>query len=472
MMRPPRQQLLAYQSTEELRRKEEKRQKKIDDPTVVKMIPAARYIIYYATIITFGEFLLHVGDSSARDVTFAWQNFAFCAFTWPYYILTIAGKTVDVTVEEAGGWYKLLKEIGFTYGALMVSQTIIALLLKFELISITNIEIFLFHISAGICEEIAFRLLPITLMKMATAQVLIERRDKKLKGLKPGLTVQYYVPMLITVFITAIIFMFMHTSVYGRVPLLMISTFLAGLILGTSFYVTGSIFATIFAHVLNNAVTAGVVVRNSMLTGDTVTQVLIIIIIMVLFLAFIVAFRRERGKHHEKKQATSTVKEKTSKEKKPVTTRDVLLMMIGGVAFSLVVYWPLHAFSTDTIDNFLINEIEEGLPGIDTINVLIIFYSIIVFGTFAITSFIVSDRRVSWKKLVAVNIAAIVITLLYMWGMSGSTFHLYYPWIQPYPRYVNAAYLAYVLVNPAMYFSIQLIAHVIFMTLLAWGLLA
>lgn len=474
-LNPPRSAVVSYQGQVKLvpwNEKEKIRQRKIKDPAVVKMIPAARYIIYYATIITLCEFIMHVFDASEWGRTFAFQNLVFCAFTMPYYILAAAGKTVNVTVEEAGGWYTLLSQLGTTFILLMASQFIIAFILGFELISVSDVEIYLFYLSAGICEEICFRFFPITILKMVIPPIIKQKPTMKQTRARPELVLYYYTPLIITVAITAVIFMFAHSWVYGGNFLLMLSTFIAGVILGTSFYLTGNIFATIFAHVLNNSITAGVVVKNAAIVGNFPSQVLIIIVIFVAIIGFIVAFRKDRSKRHQ--QAVTITRpqpRQVSQKTGRITGRDLLLTMIGGLAFSFVIYWIVHAFTIDTIDEFLAREMDAGLAAIDTINFIIILDSITILVTFTMSALIVTSQKVPTWKIIIANVLAAGQTWGMMWGISTALFNAHYPWIVVYPQYANAVFLAYVLGNPVAYFVLLVLIHVFIVLAFSWGLM-
>lgn len=301
----------------------------VKQDVLIKMLAISRYIIYFYMAVTLAEFALHVSDSTANGRQFALFNLIFFMFGVPYFILERAGKVVNVDEDEFGGWDKIIfAGVVPTAFVLFISQILIGFAIQFEKLAIEKLEIYVFYLSAAIAEETLMRVVLITLLKRVIPGPGKQQEMQALQQiqhLKPGIWNEIkdaFITlwrMITIVTLNALLFMLAHLYVYGDQPLLLLSAFIAGVILGAAYYITENFLVNVVAHLMNNAAAASTVVQNSVLSTmqfDAISAILSIALVTVITIVLLYTAKgRSRGR------GTTRTKIKKPVKKQQASTR-------------------------------------------------------------------------------------------------------------------------------------------------------
>lgn len=230
------------------------------DNTKVNVLPYTFFILLFGSITALVEFAIHIGDP---DPSFAYQNILFIAFNSTFFILMLFRQTRFVDEKFFGGWTRLLIQVVITTSAIFAIQIIVGFFIRVKY-AITPLEIYLFYINAGISEEFFYRVFLIhaprsLLMFFGAFSKFIKKESTR------RLIINW-----ILIIATSLIFMLSHLGVYGDIPLMLLSTFIAGMIFASSFVFYKNIFPSLVAHVLNNAISAGVIIQSSSIMGPAI----------------------------------------------------------------------------------------------------------------------------------------------------------------------------------------------------------
>jgi len=213
----------------------------------VYLLDITLFFIFLSITISIIEILLHYRDD---DKTFMLQNAFFLSFTSTVFVLLPKIKRVEP--RDLGGWNKIALSIIICTTIVLMIQAIIGYFLKARIYLIYDIEIYLFYINAAISEEFFYRVFIINIIFILAEHVKQLRNNQQLIK-------------IIAIFTSATIFSLSHLRVYFSIPLMLLSTFLGGLTLSTFYVYTRNPLVPIIAHVINNAIAAGVIITNCIL---------------------------------------------------------------------------------------------------------------------------------------------------------------------------------------------------------------
>lgn len=214
----------------------------------------------YMLFPTLSLSLMAIGISAMEialhfDTVFAWQNVLFLSMaSIPLFAAFVTGRLHLVSEGAFHGWTWILFSIGLATAPILVMQAIIGFLIDTSLYFITNVEIFLFYINAAISEELLYRVGIVALTYVIVNWVCKQNRVKK----QPA----NMIAMILSIMISGTAFSLSHLGVYADVPLMLLSTFIGGSILAAVLVYTKNPLACIVAHVLNNAIAAGIIIST------------------------------------------------------------------------------------------------------------------------------------------------------------------------------------------------------------------
>lgn len=231
------------------------RPNKNDQPFTVELILPSRVIIILGILINLYEAIIHIND--APD--FSTQNVGFLVFNVTGYVFIILLNRVrrkDVLTNQ--DWIRIGSNAALTFISIFVAQIIVAFFLEAERYTVTNLDIFLFYISAAIAEETLFRALIITSTDLAISRLIKNKISR----------------FFVLALTSTVIFVIGHYAVAGDNNLRLLDIWIGGFILSSAFILTkGDYFAVVIAHIANNLIYAGVVITNSMFSALEVTPV-------------------------------------------------------------------------------------------------------------------------------------------------------------------------------------------------------
>jgi len=122
---------------------------------------------------------------------------------------------------------------------LLILSTLIDYVLKTTIrFALSDTDMFLYYVFAGVCEEAFYRAFLINLIIRLFTNM----------GKRPNIIV-----ILFAILVSSVIFMLSHLSVYGTNPAMLLSTFVGGLVLGGFYVVFRDIGANMVSHAVKNA---------------------------------------------------------------------------------------------------------------------------------------------------------------------------------------------------------------------------
>jgi len=144
----------------------------------------------------------------------------------------------------------------------------------------------------------------------------------------------------------------------------------------------------------------------------------------------------------------------------------LLTNQISGFFFSLVVYFILQAVIVDIIDDFLLLDISnEAIDSLQAISFILFAYSLVMFGSFLISSILITGDTV--KSLIS-SIFSIITLIIVIYAFSYISILIEYPVFDLTPSgYASLPLLffAFVIRNPTVFFFILMLIYVIFNTM-------
>lgn len=206
------------------------------------------------------EYALH------RDATpsFAAQNLIFFWMASPGMavsgIFLVMGRGHLVNEEIFGGWQRVIVETVACTIAVVLVNAIIGFFQERGTYFISTIEKFLFYaLSAPVAEESLYRVTICTVVVV----VVMAAFDMAGWSKKNQQQVKLNVARVTAVLVSGVAFSLSHLGVYGDEPLMLLSTLIGGTIMATFYVYTKNPFVPLFAHFVNNALAAGVIITNA-----------------------------------------------------------------------------------------------------------------------------------------------------------------------------------------------------------------
>lgn len=250
-----------------------------------ELILPSRVIIVIGILINLYEAIIHINDAPR----FATQNLGFLIFNLLGYIFILTLKRVRrLDVLERQDWLRIGRNLALTFIAIFITQLIITYFLEAERYAVTNLDIYLFFISAAIAEETFFRAFLITSFDLVIGERIKNRLGK----------------FIVLSLASTVFFVVGHYVVYGDNNLLLLDIWIGGFILSSMFIWTkGDYFAVVMAHIFNNAIYAGVTVTNSIFSTLDVTPafqaISVIAIILIIYFSTYAISRFDRKLDHK-----------------------------------------------------------------------------------------------------------------------------------------------------------------------------
>lgn len=265
---------------------------------VVYFMPITALFVIVGMTISIVEMAVHANDPSQ---TFFLQNGFFLLLASSFLLLLVRGRVQLADEATLGGWLRIAMMVGISTAAMLGIQIIIGFFIPRETYQINDLERYLFYINAAVSEEVYFRLFLVnasiaclsfknkvagivTIMIITSGAIAIGFIiDVTTRIIVVGSTMMVF-PVadgffhgraksapspLVAYFVAATVsgptFGLAHWAVYHDVPLMMLSTALAGTVMAIMLVYSKDPLTCFVPHVTNNAIAAGVIVTNSIL---------------------------------------------------------------------------------------------------------------------------------------------------------------------------------------------------------------
>jgi len=196
-------------------------------------------------------FLLHVEDapefsnSNIFNIAFISVIFIILAFRmWRRLEL----KDVTFFSKNVKGAPAFLFQWALITGMVFGVHAITSLILRPITYAVQPWEIFLYYVTIAIAEETMYRIFLFTIFYRFFNFMFRKMKNKKIKE---------WTVNAIVIIITSIIFASTHYAVYGQEPLLMLATFITGMIWGFAVAYFKNPAITLLSHMTINGVVAG-----------------------------------------------------------------------------------------------------------------------------------------------------------------------------------------------------------------------
>jgi len=210
--------------------------------------------------------LFEIGWHQDTDPVFASQNAAFFWMAMPgigLFVIFLAIKRGYLVSEEAfGGWGRVMIMVAACTAANIVINAICGVLMEERATwSIESIEIYLFYaVSAPVAEESLYRVFICNVVIIAImAAFKLAGKSKKNDPLR------ITIANITAIAVSGVSFSLAHLGVYGDEPLMLLSNLLGGTVMAGFYVYTKNPFVPLFAHLVNNAIAAGVIITNAVM---------------------------------------------------------------------------------------------------------------------------------------------------------------------------------------------------------------
>lgn len=190
------------------------------------------------------------------DPLFQVQNVIFLAFASAWLPFLLAGRVHLVSERDFGGWGRVALHVMVCTSAVLGVQIVVAWLSGPVTYVAQPVFIWLFYINAGISEEILFRAFTCTFIIIVIMGLPVPKKWRASMRV---------VAVVVAVAVSGIAFSLAHLGVYGQAPLMLLSTWIGGTIMAAFFVITRNPLVPVVAHVVNNAIAAGVIITSSIL---------------------------------------------------------------------------------------------------------------------------------------------------------------------------------------------------------------
>jgi len=215
----------------------------LEDQSTLQLLPETSILLFMCISITAFESLYHWNDSDATGRLFAQQNLlplAFCLITLSLILFRKLKFTTNY--EKFGGRIRILAESIVVIITIFLIQFTIAYFVKLEKYAVSQIEIYFFFLNMAIAEEFFFRGFIITVLKNLI----------KASSIKTIALIAISIENVVAILISSTSFSLSHFGVYGSEPLLLLSTFVSGIVFSIAFIISNNLDSCLAGHLANN----------------------------------------------------------------------------------------------------------------------------------------------------------------------------------------------------------------------------
>jgi len=273
-----------------------------DTGTAGKQFFAANEIYFFAGLIALGVFFLGNALYTLRGTS---------------VITHLQMVDLDAFKSKQGsGAETMALQIAIFYGIIIADQVIFGLLIKYIPFNVSAIEYYFYYITAGLTEEIVFRLAILNVIEFNLGYL-----NKKIAP-------------HVAVIISGTLFGLVHIAIYGYSTLLVLSVLFGGIILGYAYVATDNFIVNSSVHMINNlsavillnpkTVIESFVGNGSIAMNDKMAIVLLIL--NIAWLAMIGIYKMK--KNTKNNEYIETPEEETINDDKNKKKHFIMMMLI------------------------------------------------------------------------------------------------------------------------------------------------